>query len=463
MNGPQPAPPAGPWARYLPSERAPWDLRRAAHLHRRAGFAATWGELQRDLRDGPEASVGRLLAGKARSLGVPADFGRTADLLARAALDSGEAVRVKAAWLYRMLLGPDPLGERLTLFWHNHFATGNAKVNNLPAMWRQNELFRELARAPFGRLLDRAVRDPALLVCLDAPENVRGRPNENLAREVMELFTLGRGHYTEADVREAARALTGWTVAGDAFREEAEQHDDGDKTILGRRGRWRGGDLVRLLLDHPATAERLAGRLCREFLGEAPLDAAAVRALAAGLRQRDLDVGWAVETILRSEVFFAEATLGNRVLGPAEFVVGSARALELVDPPPSTLVLAEWTTRLGQDLFDPPNVGGWPGGRWWITAFALVGRDQFAAAVAAGELGGSAQPLPALDLARRHGRGGTGADVIDFYAGLLLGIRPDRAWRDRLLAVLGPGGDLHPEGARRALALTLASPEAQIC
>jgi hypothetical protein len=198
----------GAWAPYIPHNETPWNLRRVVHLHRRAGFGATWDEIQRDLADGPRASVERLLAGQ-RGQGVPMSFEVTATTLARAAVASHEAGRLKAWWVYRMLFGPDPLGERLTLLWHNHFATSNAKVGDLAAMHRQNERFREFARAPFARLLNAAVRDPALLVWLDGPVNRKGHPNENLARELLELFTLGIGSYTEEDVKEAARTLTG--------------------------------------------------------------------------------------------------------------------------------------------------------------------------------------------------------------------------------------------------------------
>src|SRR5262245_14020509 len=238
--------PISPWAPYVPSDKAPWNLRRVVHLHRRAGFAATWGEIQRDLKDGPQASIDRVLAGKAATDGVPEGFAETSRFLADTARDFE---RLKAWWVYRMLFGPDPLTERLTLMWHNHFATGADKVHSRGLMRRQNELLRELARAPFGKLLDRAVRDPALLLWLDAPANRKGHPNENLGRELMELFTLGIGHYSETDVKEAARALTGWTVSGGGFREEAGRHDDGEKTILGRRGKWTGDDLVRMLLE----------------------------------------------------------------------------------------------------------------------------------------------------------------------------------------------------------------------
>jgi uncharacterized protein (DUF1800 family) len=346
------------WAPYVPSKEAPWDLRRVVHLHRGAGFAATWDELKRDLEDGPGPAIERLLNGKARSQGVPAEFSGHAARLARLAVSGGDLGRLKAWWVYRMFLGPDPLAERMTLFWHNHFATSAEKVK--VAVYRQNEIFREYGRGPFGELLRRVVKDPAMLIWLDAPANRKGNPNENLARELMELFTLGIGHYSERDVKEAARTLTGWSVASDAFREDAEQHDGGEKTLLGRTGRWTGDDLLRMLLDHPATAGRLAGRLCEHFMGEGAVDAAAVRALADGLRRRNLDVGWAVGTVLRSRAFFAEANLGTRILGPAEYVVGAARALELFDPPPSTLILAEFIGHLGQNLFYPPNVAAGP-------------------------------------------------------------------------------------------------------
>ena len=165
-----------------------------------------------------------------------------------------------------MLFGPDPLTERLALMWHNHFATSNLKVGNLAFMRRQNELFRQLGRRPFGELLEAVLHDPAMLIWLDAPSNRKGHPNENLARELMELFSLGIGHYTEHDVKEAARALTGWRVENEVFAETAARHDDGEKTILGKTGRWKGDDLVRMVLEHPATSRRLAWRICELFL-----------------------------------------------------------------------------------------------------------------------------------------------------------------------------------------------------
>jgi uncharacterized protein (DUF1800 family) len=458
-SGDKPATAADPWASYVPSKEQPWDLRRVVHLHRGAGFAATWEELQRDLKEGPGPAVERLLTGKSRSRGVPDDFTGHASRLARLAVAGADLERLKAWWVYRMLLGPDPFTERLVLFWHNHFATSARKVGI--AVYRQNDIFREFGRGPFGELLRRVVKDPALLVWLDAPSNRKGQPNENLGRELMELFTLGIGHYSERDVKEAARTLTGWSIAGGAFRDDPEQHDDGEKTVLGRTGRWTGDDLVKMLLDHPATADRLAARLCDQFLGEGAVEVASVRALADGMRERNLDIGWALETILRSRAFFAEGNLGTRILSPAEYVVGVARALEVFDPPPSTLILAEFVAHLGQDLFHPPNVGGWPGGRDWMSARGAVGRLNYATALLEGEPVGR-PTLDPLALARRHGRATDLEATLVFFAELFLGARPGPAWQEHCLAALGPKASLEPHIVRQIVHQILASPDAQL-
>lgn len=427
------------WERYTPDAKMPWTLRRVVHLHRRAGFAATWDELQRDLKDGPAAAVDRLLTGKA-SAHSPTEFTATEDLLAESALASGEVSRLKAWWFYRMLFGPDPLGERLTLLWHDHFATAYSKVRDLGLMRQQNDTFRKHARGKFADLLNAAVREPALLLYLDAQANRKGHPNENLARELMELFTLGVGHYTEADVKEAARALTGWTVEDGQFAELTERHDGGEKVVLGRRGKWTGADLVKMLAEHLATSQRVAAKLCGLFFGEGAVPPEAVKSLAEGLRERGLDVGWAVGVVLRSRLFFADANLGRRVLGPVEFVVGSARALAMFDPAPSTLALADWSARLGQDVFDPPNVGGWPGGRAWITTRSMIGRANFATGLLDGlKVGRLAVYNP-------------GDDVVTFHHRLLFGTDPSAEMRTRLTGAVG----------RKAVALLLASPEAQI-
>jgi uncharacterized protein (DUF1800 family) len=437
------------WTPYKVDDSAPWNLARVVHLHRRAGFAATWDEIDRDLKDGPKASVERLLKGTATKHSPP-EFAATADLLADAAVAAGDIGRLKAWWMYRMLFGPDPLGEKMTLLWHNHFATSNTKVQDAGAMRRQNDTFRKNAKAPFGELLNAAVREPALLTYLDAPANRKGHANENLARELMELFTLGIGNYTEADVKEVARALTGWTVDEGAFAEAAGRHDDGEKTILDQKGKWGGADLIRILLDHPATAQRVAARLCETFFGEKAVSAEATKALGAELHSRKLDTAWAVETILRSKLFFADANLRTRVLPPVDFVIGAARALEMFDPAPSTLALADWAGRMGQDLFEPPNVGGWPGGRAWISPRSMIGRANYVNALLDGPSAGRREPFDPALLAAKHDARADEASV--FCARLLYGSEPSDAWKKRLADAKG----------RQAVALLLTAPEGQL-
>ncbi|AWM40251.1 hypothetical protein GobsT_12920 [Gemmata obscuriglobus] len=436
-----------PWAPYVPDGKHPWDLARVVHLHRRAAFAGTWGELQRDLKDGPEKAVRRLLDGTANARPA-ADYDHTARLLFDAAESQGDIGRLKAGWFYRFLFGPHPLREKLTLLWHDHFATANSKVADAGLMRRQNEALRQHAAGPFAALLNAAVREPALLLYLDAPTNRKGHANENLGRELLELFTLGVGNYSEADVKEAARALTGWSVDEGRFVEVPERHDGGVKTVLGRTAEFDGAALVNLLLKHPAVADRIVAKLVRQFFGEGGVPTDAAKQLAAGLRERELDVGWAVETVLRSRLFSAEANIRTRVLMPVEFVVGAARALELFDPPPSTLAMADWSARMGQDVFDPPNVGGWPVGRKWVHARSLIARSNYAAALVTGPHSGRSEPYDPAAGAKARGFD----DVLTFHHRLLFGTDPSAEMRARL-------GKLAPPKLVIAL---LSSPEAQL-
>lgn len=454
------------WRPYRSTEQAPWDLRRAVHLHRRTGFAATWNELQRDLRDGPDESIDRVLAGTSREEFQRADFESTSAIIGRSAARSNHPDRLKAWWLFRMLFTPDPLAEKLALMWHNHFATSNLKVANLEQMRRQNRLLLDLGGGPFGELLSAVVHDPAMLYWLDAPFNHKGHPNENLGREIMELFTLGVGHYTEQDVKEAARALTGWTVVNGEFDFRSELHDTEEKTILGRGGRWTGDDLVEMLLDHPATSRRIAWRLCSEFLGEDVAGPDHIETLAVQLRASGLDVGRAVATILRSELFFTEANIRSRVAGPVEFVVGAVRALEQLDPPPETIALADWTRRLGQDLFYPPNVGGWHGGRDWLRTGALIGRANFTVALVSGRLRTDHQPPDWSRFAADHGRpaagSGSGSGFAVFLADLLFGGVPDPDWIAAVDESVTENTSDAGDRRQRVVAAALSSPEAQL-
>lgn len=404
------------WKRYAPTESRPWSLHRVHHLHRRAGFGANWSELQRDVEAGPEVAVDRVLRGG----NATDDFDSLQRLIGDAAVSSGDINRLKAWWFYRILYSGDPLTERMTLMWHNHFATSNLKVVNVAMMKRQNDLLRKHALGKFGDLLRAVVKDAAMMVWLDAKANRKSKPNENLARELMELFTLGVGHYSETDVKEVARALTGWTVRGGDFEEVAAYHDDGTKQVLGEQGDFDGDDVLAILLKHESLARRIAMRLCEAFFGEDVITDDALDELASGLRDHDLDIGWAVETILRSEAFFADDNIGNRVLDPIPFMIVPLRALEMLDPPPSTLLLAEWASKLGQDLFYPPNVFGWPGGRSWLTTRTMIGRANYVSALCRGELHRPIKPPDIGALATKHDFS-TPAERTKFTSRLLLG------------------------------------------
>jgi uncharacterized protein (DUF1800 family) len=454
---------SSPWANYRPTSAAPWNLDRAWTLRRRGGFAATWRELERDVADGPGSAVDRVLAGECRSEGVPAEFARTADLLGDAAAGASDAHRLQAWWLYRALFTPDPLSERLTLMWHDHFATSQLKVDDIAAMRAQNETFRRLGRGPFGTLLREILCDPALLDWLDATSNRKSKPNENLARELLELFTLGVGRYTEDDVKGAARALTGLAVVQGQFQIRAKDHDDGEKTVLGKTARFDADSLADHLVLLPAAADRLAWRICATFLGEGVADEDARSQLADHLRRDGLHVGRAVETVLRSELFFSARNLHARVSDPVGFIVGTLRALERFDPPPSTLLLAEWTARLGQELFYPPNVGGWPGGRGWLTGRAVVARANFAAALVAGRLNSDVTLPDLAGLAERRIRTHDPREVLGFFGELLTGRRPDQAPVQSLWQSAEAMGASKPDRINHAVALFLGGPAAQLC
>jgi hypothetical protein len=243
------------------------------------------------------------------------------------------------------------------------------------------------------------------------------RPGELALRQLRPRLDLDHGADLAAgqfgDLEGSAAAAAGARddAAGSADRRHIPGRDPGDKTILGRTGPWDGAALLDALVEHPATAERLAGRVCGLLLGDGAVPGGTIEALADGLRRRRLDVGWAVETVLRSRTFFDDGQLGTRVVGPVQYVVGAPRALEALEPPPSTLVLADWAARLGQDLFYPPNVGGWPGGRGWISTRSVIGRANYAAALAGGD-GVGRPPVDALGFARRHGRGNSSATSV---------------------------------------------------
>jgi uncharacterized protein (DUF1800 family) len=391
--------PTQAWQPWQPTAADPWDHKWAAHLYRRAAFGASREDLREAERLGPEATLALLLRGNPQAedlVETLADVGR----IAAERDDSGEQLR--GWWLYCMLRGGHLLREKLTLFWHNHFATSIAKVQDPALMFRQNILLRKHALGRFGPLLQAISRDPAMLVWLDSNSNVKAHPNENYARELMELFSLGVGHYTEKDIREAARAFTGWRTDGTGFVFDARLHDSGTKTVLGQTGPWDGGDVVRIVLEQPAAARFLVRKLYRFFFSEQaePPDTL-LEPLCASFRKSDYDIAALVRTILASRHFYSDYAFRRRVKSPVEYMLGAVQAVyrrygegEADYQPLPQQVLVARLSAMGQRLFAPPNVKGWPGGPAWLNTSTVLERDNFAWALAMGTLWSNASPEP---------------------------------------------------------------------
>ena len=271
-------------------------------------------------------------------------------------------------------------------------------------MYEQYLTLRKHARAPFREMVSAMVQDRAMLIWLDGNYNRKGHANENLARELMELFTLGEGEYSEHDVREAARALTGWTVRNGKVTFEPDQHDSDSKQILGNTGNFDADGLVQLVMNHPAVAHRVAWRICDHFFGRDQAPDAAVESLAKILRESNLDIGSAIATVLRSSLFFDDSQRSARFSSPGSFVAANIRSLELHDGtnPLVPEVAAYWMRDLGQDLFQPPGVGGWPGGTTWISSSTLVDRARFALRLNNATLHARGAGADLNELARRH-------------------------------------------------------------
>ena len=287
-----------------------------------------------------------------------------------------ETRRVGYWWAERMLDTPRPLEEKMALFWHGHFATAESKVRDYRKMLVQIEMFERHATGNFGDLLIAVARDPAMLYYLDAGVNVKGAANENFAREVMELFTMGVGHYTERDIREAARAFTGWNFENLDFVVNTAQHDDGPKTFLGRTGAFDGVDVLRIILEQPVTAEYIAAKIYRFFVRE-ELSPALQAELGAVLRDHDYELRPLLQTIFLSRDFYSEASYGARIKGPVEHVVTMLKHLG-ADDVPGVPDFNRTTTALGQHLLNPPSVAGWAQGRAWITPALIQERGNVA-------------------------------------------------------------------------------------
>jgi uncharacterized protein (DUF1800 family) len=290
-----------------------------------------------------------------------------------------------------MLTTRTPLREKLTLFWHGHFATSFHKVEELYLMHRQCETLRRLAWGNFRDLVTAVSRDPAMLVYLDGESSTKEKPNENFARELMELFTIGVGHYTEKDVREAARAFTGWHRDGAKFHFNGEAHDHGDKELLGRKGNLDGNDVIDALMAHSALPRFIARKLLVFFACPEP-PAEVVDEAAEAFKDGQLSVKRFLTVLFLSRFFYGEKCRRTRISSPAECVIGACRSLGVRLAAPEC---RDHITAMGQELFAPPNVKGWDGERKWVHAGTWAARQAFGQRV--GELSSGNEFGPNLD------------------------------------------------------------------
>jgi uncharacterized protein (DUF1800 family) len=363
--------PGWAWATYEPDTERPWNLVRVGHLYRRAAFGATWEQLQQALSDGPQHTIDNLLKPQ-----VDVDaFNATYNEYETSATSIND---LRAWWLRRMIQSPHPLLEKMTLFWHSYFATSAREVKNARLMREHIRLLRNQALGSFKVLLEGISRDPAVFLWLGADANRKALPNDRFVRPFMETFTIGLDHCTETDIKEAARAFTGWFVLRGKLRYISREHDDGAKHILGREGNFAYDDVVQILLEQSATSQKVVRKLYRWFINETTEPGADLIVPLVESFARDYDVLRLIEKMLRSNLFFSSAAYRQRIKSPVEFALGVVKGLEGVV---STTHLAQDLAALGQNLYHPPTVKGWTGGRHWIDSSSIVGRYNLALAL----------------------------------------------------------------------------------
>lgn len=455
----------------------------AAHLMRRAGFGGTPEEIEKLRGLGPELAVEKLLSFSADD-GTepnPNDVNAAFDALLKEGVDIGKAVArltptVQLWWTHKLLTTTQPLKEKLTLFWHGHFASGSDKVKSGFILKAQNELFRRMGAGDFEPFLLEVSRDPAMLRYLDNDQNTKAHANENFARELMELFTMGVGNYTEKDIQESARALSGWSIrAGQrgtgkgqspetARKPEAvfnpRNHDDGVKTFLGQTGNWKLEDIVRMVSTHPATSRFMTLKLWKFFVNEAiPSDVHTE--LAALWAQSRGNTATVLRAIFNSEEFYAQRNRYALVKSPVEYVVGTLRASRARLAPAHQRGVVSVMSQQYQTLLEPPNVKGWDGGKEWIDDSSILNRLTFVGAVVAGNLpaprpkGEQNAQMPKADLSLPSAA--NARDLIELLGRTYLGQSPNGALRKTLETYAG--ANLTPEISRGMAYLVLASPQ----
>lgn len=441
------------WQPWQSSQAEPWSNQKAAHLLRRATFGASRAELRTASESEPAQVVSKLLDDCKES---PAYQQQMSTLLS-AALATGNPKQLAAWWVYRMLTTPAQLLEKMTLFWHGHFATSAEKVEDADLMNAQNQLLRKYALGCFPDLLLEISQDPAMLIYLDSASNRKAHPNENYAREIMELFCLGEGNYTEKDIRELARCFTGWEVKRQKFRFNRYQHDNDAKTVLGQTGNFGGEQAIAIVAAQPQAATFIARKLVHFFVMDEPVATdELVEPLAKQLTENGFIIGPVVQTILTSNLFYSDHATARKIRSPVEFGIGFSSCLQAST---NNFALASRLEELGQGLFYPPSVKGWDGGRTWINSSTLLGRSNLIQELLSSEKSRFAK-MPFEEFLSNEGI--TSCDeLMAYFEDLFFAIPIPSAAKDRIRKLTGSSGSSRAfETAAQAIC-TL--PEFQLC
>jgi uncharacterized protein (DUF1800 family) len=388
-----------------------------SHLLRRAGFGCTPQELKRYSSMGYEATLDELLHPE------KVDNSRLDEQIKLQDFDFTDINDLKRWWIYKMAFTQRPLEEKMTLFWHGHFATSNRKVANPYGMYGQNMLFRKYALGNFHEMLYNVSKDPAMIIWLDNQQNRKGKPNENYAREIMELFTLGIGNYTEQDIKEAARAFTGWQTLPNG------QHDDGIKTVLGQSGNLNGDDVIEILVKQRATGKFLATKFVKFFVMDDP-DPALVSRVADVYAKSNHNISKMVRALFTDPVFLSEKSFHAKIKSPVELVIGSIKTLQIKKLDGD---LPQTMARMGQDLFMPPNVKGWDGGPAWIATDTMMERFNFANRITSAKFIEMSKFSKPSDIVAKQGLHSAGK-MVDYFLDILVDGDVPASTREKLVA-----------------------------
>jgi uncharacterized protein (DUF1800 family) len=501
-----------------PLSHSKWNYTTAAHLVNRAGFGGKPSEIEHLVKIGPDKAVDWFVDYEKEEDNTPApswakvDENQEYSMMAefrkirmqeedktlsddkkkelaekrqqlareRQRDQVTRLIEMRGDWLRRMATTRRPLQEKLTLFWHGHFATSAQKIQNAYFMWRQIQTFREHASGNWLKMLDAVAKDPAMLIWLDQAQSRKEHPNENFAREVMELFALGEGHYTEKDVTEAARALTGFALnrLKGEFEYHPFMHDNGTKTVLGKTGNLDGNDVLEIIATNPQSARFICGKFWKFFASDNP-DAKVIDALADVFHKNGGELKPVLRTMFRCHQFYAADVIRTQVKSPTQWLVSSVRLLEREMPPP--VVAGQITKAMGQDLLAPPNVKGWDGGLSWITTNNLLTRYNEAAllVMAENKMTPEGQGVNRL-ISERAARVARFMRVVDVQKIVNTAERDDKAklvaslekrflqakmtdkQRSVLEEFLNSRGSLDDDDVRHAIRLVMSTPEYQL-